>query len=133
MTTSVFENEAFIDRYSYDFSFFILIMGICVKTTKYSEKKKFEDTNGVIRNVNRRMTNNTMAKRRTDKTMAKRRRTDHTMAKRRRTDNTIAKRRRTDNTMTKRRRTDMTMAKKDKKANNDQQNIKLKIEQYEPY
>jgi hypothetical protein len=108
-------------------------MGICVKTTKYSEKKKFEDTNGVIRNVNRRMTNNTMAKRRTDKTMAKRRRTDHTMAKRRRTDNTIAKRRRTDNTMTKRRRTDMTMAKKDKKANNDQQNIKLKIEQYEPY
>jgi hypothetical protein len=25
------------------------------------------------------------------------------------------------------------MAKKDKKASNDQQNIKLKIEQYEPY
>jgi hypothetical protein len=38
-----------------------------------------------------------------------------------------------DNTMAKRRRTDNTMAKKDKKANNDQQNIKLKIEQYEPY
>jgi hypothetical protein len=50
MTTSVFENEAFIDRYSYDFSFFILIMGICVKTTKYSDKEKFEDTKGVIRN-----------------------------------------------------------------------------------
>ena len=50
MTTSVFENEAFIDRYSYDFSFFILIMGIYVKTTKYSDKKKFEDTKGVIRN-----------------------------------------------------------------------------------
>jgi hypothetical protein len=25
-------------------------MGICVKTTKYSDKKKFEDTKGVIRN-----------------------------------------------------------------------------------
>ena len=50
MTTSVFENEDFIDRYSYDFSFFILIMRICVKTTKYSDKKKFEDTKGVIRN-----------------------------------------------------------------------------------
>jgi hypothetical protein len=54
------------------------------------------------------------------------------MTKRRRTDNTMAKRR-TDNTMTKRRRTDNTMAKKDKNANNDQQNIKLKIEQHEPY
>jgi hypothetical protein len=40
-----------------------------------------------------------------------RRRTDNTMAKRRKTDNTMAKRRKTENTMAKRRRTDNTMAK----------------------
>ena len=50
-------------------------------------------------------------RRSTDNTMAKRRSTDNTMAKRRSTDNTMAKRRSTDNTMTKRRSTDNTMAK----------------------
>ena len=46
----------------------------------------------------------------------------------------MAKRKRTDTRMAKRKRTDNTMAKdKGKKTNNDLQNIKLKIEQYEPY
>jgi hypothetical protein len=50
------------------------------------------------------------------------------MTKRRRTDNTMTKRRRTDNTMTKRRRTDqMTKRKKDKRTNNDLQNIQIKL------
>jgi hypothetical protein len=62
----------------------------------YIYAHNFEYAKGVIKNVNRRRTDNTMAKRRTDNTMAKRR-TDNTMAKRR-TDNTMAKRR-TDNTM----------------------------------
>ena len=45
---------------------------------------------------------------------------------RRRTDNTMAKRRRTDNTMAKRRRTDNTMAKR-KRTNNDRQNIHIQL------
>ena len=54
-------------------------------------QEKLEDT---TEDVNRKRTDNTMAKRRrTDNTMAKRR-TDNTMAKRR-TDNTMAKRKRT--------------------------------------
>ena len=69
---------------------------------KYASKMSLKIPKGKSESVNRRRTDNTMAKRRrTDSTMAKRRRTDNTMAKRRRTDNTMAKRRRTDNTMAK--------------------------------
>jgi hypothetical protein len=71
--------------------------------------EELEDTKGVYKSES-------INRRRTDNTMAKRRRTDNTMAKRRRTDNTMAKRRRTDNTMAKRKRT-----------NNDRQNIHIQL------
>jgi hypothetical protein len=70
-----------------------------------------------------------MDKRRTDNTMAKRRRTDNTMAKRR-TDNTMARRKRTDNTMTKRRRTDNTMTRRKRTMIDNILHRKLKIEQH---
>jgi hypothetical protein len=56
----------------------------------FKQREKFENTIAVNR-------------RRTDNTIAKRRRADNTIAKRRRADNTIAKRRRADNTIAKRR------------------------------